>query len=163
MDCLTASAAQNQEFMETTKPTWKSLLTVESGGIQKSLIFGMYPSASDGFDGLFDKPLPPSPITASDDFKKRGNGKLSGIPEAAWLVEDPIFSMLCESYVKDGNQGIWQLSVELLKPGKINWDNLPDRYRCILHYNECSVDMKARKFLPLPLGKHQLTLVLDSR
>jgi hypothetical protein len=162
MDCadvLLVQSTPENEIMELgEEPTWKSTVSVEN----QELVFGMHPSASDGFDRLLDKPLPPPPVTASDDVKKRGGKGLSGIVKAAWLILDTTFPMLRESYVKEGSQGIYELSVELPKPGKVEWSNLPEGYRCILHYGRRSVDMKGKGFLPLPAGSHSLTLLLDT-
>jgi hypothetical protein len=157
MDCSAGLVAESFPPVEMVIPTWKSSVSVED----QELAFGMHPDATDGFDSMLDKPLPPFP-EASGDVKKRGGKKLDGVLKAAWLIADRTFPMLSESYVKEGAQGTWELSLDLPRPGKVEWSDLPEGYECILLYDKRSIDMKAKNFLPLPLGKHSLTLVLDA-
>jgi hypothetical protein len=159
---------------------WESVITIQTRSmssnvgaldstpvLHQELVFGMHPSASGRFDRLLDRPIPPLPATSSNEMKQWVNDTL----KAAWVVEDPHFSLLDTSFVGDSSHASWELSVELPEPGELQWRNLPTAYRCLLWYDgqvirlgqeDIPISPSHRPCLSLPAGKHSLRLVLDA-
>jgi Leucine-rich repeat (LRR) protein len=169
IDSTAASAAP--AALEPARPSWESVIAIQTritssniGALDSTpvlhqeLVFGMHPSASGRFDRLLDRPIPPVPATSSNEMKQWVNDTL----KAAWVVEDPHFSLLDTSFVGDSSHASWELSVELPEPGELQWRHLPTAYRCSLHYDGQVIQMQRDGAISLPAGEHSLRLVLDA-
>ena len=132
-----------------TKPSWESVLTVNTQTGHKKLVFGMSKSASDGID-LYDIPIPPLPDT------------FGGV-NAGWATGDLAFELLETSFVKDASESNWKLSIELSEDGEISWQNLPNTYNFILLYDNKIVNMNNERSISLPIGKHSLIISAKSK
>jgi hypothetical protein len=131
------------------KPTWESMIAIETQSQRQELAFGMHASASPGFDKSVDRPSPPVPAWM-DSVK------------AGWIVEDSNFSLLNGSFVGDSAHASWELSIELPESGELQWSDLPTAYRCVLKYDGQVIRMNEERSIYLPAGRHDLTLVLDA-
>lgn len=142
------------------KPSWESVIkaqipkTSSDETISQELVFGMHPSASEGFDRLLDRPLPPLPITVQTEKSHK--------LEMFWATRDPCFTRLDKSFKGESPQTSWELSVELAEPGELQWEHLPTAYGCMLNYNGNVIQMERDGNISLPAGRHTLTLVLGS-
>ena len=145
-----APPAQVRIGVDMIKPSWESVIAIQTQSQRQQLTFGMHPSASGGFDRLLDKPNPPLSVLGSNALK------------ASWMINDTYFSLLNESFVGDSAHANWELSVELSEPGELRWSHLPTAYRCLLKYDEQMIQMQDVESIYLPEGHHTLTLVLDS-
>ena len=145
----TAPGKQVRPFVKLT-PSWESVVSLNAGNHHQELAFGMHPSASAGFDILLDSPYPPVPAS------------MDGISKAAWVVEDPAFSLLHKSFVGDSSHAVWELSVELSESGRLQWQNLPLTYRCLLWHDGQAAKIHNESSISLPEGRHDLRLVLDA-
>gem|GEM_PF-3041294 len=169
IDGSSASAAPPSHVAELNEG-WESVIAIRTQSSKiatchaasvleqrQELVFGMHPSASDGFDKLLDRPLPPFPAMPSNIATRHA------VPlQAAWTIEDPYFSLLDKSYVGDSSHASWELSVELPEPGELQWRHLPTAYRSLLHYDGQVIQMQDSGAISLPAGKHSLRLVLDA-
>jgi len=150
LDGTQPPAAPSARVVKAIKPSWESVISIQTQSQRQKLMFGMHSSASGGFDRLLDKSNPPSPAWGSDILK------------AGWLINDTHFPLLNGSYVGDDSHASWELSVELSEPGELHWKHLPKAYRCLLQYDGQVIQMRDTKSIYLSEGSHTLTLVLDS-
>jgi len=149
----TAPSPHTRETLDTARPSWESVIAIQTRSMslrsargqasneveaqRHELVFGMHPSASEGFDRLLDRPLPPFPAMPSNIATRHA------VPlQAAWTIEDPYFSLLGKSYVGGSSHASWDLSIELLEPGELEWRHLPTAYRCLLQYDGQAIDMQ---------------------
>jgi len=147
MNCSPSAPPAKQKVV--TKPSWESVLTVNTQTEHKKLVFGMNKSSSDGVD-LYDIPIPPLP----DIF---------GDVNAGWVTEDLAFELLETSFVKDAPEANWELSVELSESGEMIWQNLPNTYNFTLLYDDKVVNMNNERSISLPIGKHSLIISAKSK
>ena len=169
----TAPSPHTRETLDTARPSWESVIAIQTRSMslrsargqasneveaqRHELVFGMHPSASEGFDRLLDRPLPPFPAMPSNIATRHA------VPlQAAWTIEDPYFSLLGKSYVGGSSHASWDLSIELLEPGELEWRNLPTAYRCLLWHDGQAIDMQDDAAISLPAGRHTLRLILDA-
>ncbi len=145
-----APPAQVLSDADMIKPSWESVIAIQTQSQRQQLTFGMHPSASGSFDRSLDKPNPPLPAWKDSAL------------QVGWLVDDTHFSLLNESFVGDSAHASWDMSVELSEPGELRWSHLPTAYRCLLKYDEQMIQMQDKRSIYLPAGSHTLTLVLDS-
>ncbi len=163
IDCALAPAPPlNQEqtvVQSMEEPAWKSVIVIQTQDHYQELAFGMHPSASAGFDRLLDIPVPPLPAVLRDEAN---NAEVQfTIPlRASWVISDPYFSLLRESFVGDSNYAIWDLSLELPEPGKLQFRHLPTAYQCILWHSEKAMQMQNGESMLLQAGNHDIKLIL---
>jgi len=127
---------------------WESLIRVKTKNSSHELVFGMHPSASDGFDVALDVPLfPELPDMKSNEF---------------WVVDDPNTSNLSYSYVKETPHATFELSLDSTEPEELQWSRLPKSYRCVLLYDGQMIKMDQAGSLLLPSGKKSVKIILDA-
>jgi len=145
-----APPAQIQTDVSPIIPSWKSVITVQTQNQRQDLVFGLHPSASRGFDRLMDRPSPPLPAGMNNGLR------------AGWILENPHFPLLNESFVGNNSHASWEISIELPESGELQWKRLPTAYRCLLWYDGQVIQMQHEKSINLPAGKHSLRLILDA-
>jgi hypothetical protein len=137
-------------FANARNPIWESLIKVRTKNSYRELVFGMHPSASDGFDDSLDIPLLPLLPDSKDNSK------------VSWVINDPNISNLSYSYVKETPHAVFELSLDLTEPNELQWSRLPKSYRCVLLYDGQMIKMDQSEKLLLPSGKNNIKIILDA-
>ena len=149
MNVIVAPAMEAQPAAQRLTPIWESVLEIQTSHDRQVLTFGMHSTASAGLDGVWDSPLPPIP---------------AGVPKGlkgGWSVEDPEFSLLDRSIVKDATHVSLPLLLETDESAELHWRHLPATHRCVLWYQKQPIQMTQVSSVQLSPGEHLLTLVLD--
>jgi hypothetical protein len=124
-------------------------LWVASGQQRQNLVIGEHSQATDSFDAIWDRPMPPA-LPQMESVS----------PFAAFVGVDDRFTLQQEVRKAGSDEEIWHLNTNLPQEGILTWDAtmLPKHSTVLIKMDDVTINCRHQTEFVLPTGEHNLTL-----